>query len=104
MRMHTRDGTIDKVLMEIPYSQLKKFIGMTRIKNENVSTKLGQTLENDISGNGVIQRIPPPPLLLRHEEFAKRGSRGKSYHCKIMKITKITERFLCLKMIQMIPI
>ena len=34
---------------------------MTRIKNENVSTKLGQTLENDISGNGVIQRIPPPP-------------------------------------------
>ena len=33
---------------------------MTRIKNENVSTKLGQTLENDISGNGVIQRIPPP--------------------------------------------
>lgn len=59
--MHKRDGTIDKVLMEIPYSQLKKFIGMTRIKNENVSTKLGQTLENDISGNGVIQRIPPPP-------------------------------------------
>ena len=78
---------------------------MTRIKNENVSTKLGQTLENDISGNGVIQRIPPPPLLLlRHEGFAKRGSRGKSYKCKIMKITKITERFLCLKMIQMIPI
>lgn len=59
--MHKRDGTIDKVLMEIPYSQLKKFIGMTRIKNENVSTKLGQTLENDISGNDVIQRIPPPP-------------------------------------------
>lgn len=75
---------------------------MTRIKNENVSTKLGQTLENDISGNGVIQRIPPPPLL--REGFAKRGSRGKSYQCKIMKITKITERFLCLKMIQMIPI
>ena len=43
-----------------------------------------------------------PPLL--REGFAKRGSRGKSYQCKIMKITKITERFLCLKMIQMIPI
>ena len=38
---------------------------MTRIKNENVSTKLGQTLENDISGNGVIQRIPPPPSAMK---------------------------------------